>query len=269
MKRLSGLFKEDLDGASARYWDLSSYDPRIQDYSHWCGSSRWDEARWLGYGERNVNFALEKIGETQGPSFLEAAAKGNALEWGCGGGPNVIALARSFPRVWGLEIAAPTLEECRRQVKMRGGTNFNGILIESGRPESALKMIGEESLDFILSIEVFQHFPSKEYTARVLRVMNAILKRGALAWVQVRDFDGSPKLRQKESDYAANMIYMTSFTIGEFSRMIEDCGFGLLWHGRDEQAEGDDHAYYLLRKASPPGNPKESERESKLTNGSP
>jgi SAM-dependent methyltransferase len=255
IKKLSGLFKGDLDSDSAKYWDLSSYDPRVQDYSHWCGSPRWDEARWLSYGERNVNLALERIGAAEGPSFLEQAAAGAALEWGCGGGPNIIALSRRFPRVWGLEIAAPTLEECRRQVKMRGGTDFSGILIESGRPESALKMIEKESLDFILSIEVFQHFPSKDYTARVLRVMNAILKRGALAWVQIRDFDGSSKLRQKETDYAANMIYMTSFTVGEFTRMIEDCGFSLLWHGRDESVEGDDHAYYLLRKAFPKGNP--------------
>jgi hypothetical protein len=87
--------------------------------------------------------------------------------------------------------------------------------------------------------------------------MNAILKNGAPAWIQVREFDGSPKLRQKENDYASNMIYMTSFTFGEFSKMIKDCGFSLLWHGRDNSIENDDHVFYLIRKAFP------------LTNGSP
>lgn len=258
LKKLSGLLKEDLESDSAKYWNLSSYDSRVQDYSHWCGSSRWDESRWVSYGERNVGFALEKIREAAGPAFSvfrETAAAGEALEWGCGGGPNVIALYRHFARVSGLEIAAPTLDECRRQVKGRGVADFRGILIESGRPESALNMIEKDSLDFILSIEVFQHFPSKDYTARVLKVMNAILKSGAHAWVQVRDFDGSPKLRQKETDYAANMIYMTSFTGEEFSRMSNGCGYRILWHGRDEHVQGDDHTYYLLQKAFPPGNP--------------
>ncbi len=258
LKKLSGLLKGDLESDSADYWSLSSYDARIQDYSHWCGSSRWAESRWIDYGERNVGLALEKIREAAGPAFSEfrdSSAAGEALEWGCGGGPNVVALHRHFARVTGLEIAAPTLEECRRQASVRGIAGFRGILIEAGRPESALKMIGEDSLDFIFSIEVFQHFPSKEYTSRVLKVMNAILKSGAIAWIQVRDFDGSPKLRQKQEDYAANMIYMTSFSREEFSRMSEDCGYRVMWSGRDDRVEVDDHAYYLLRKPFPPGDP--------------
>jgi len=257
LKKIAGLFKEDLERDSARYWKLSSYDPRVQDYSHWCGSARWDETKWLEYGQSNIRFALEKINIAEGRSFLERAGNGEALEWGCGGGSNIISLYNYFPRVWGLEIAAPSIEECQTQVKRRGISNFKGILIESGNPESVLKAVKTESLDFIFSTAVFQHFPSKEYTVRVLRVMRALLKNGALAWVQVREFDGSPKLRQKETDYASNMIYMTSFTCEEFSEVIKNCGFDLLWYGRDDAIENDDHAFYLIRKAFP------------LTNGSP
>jgi hypothetical protein len=256
LKKIAGLFKEDLERDAAKYWKLSSYDSRVQDYSHWCGSARWDEAKWLEYGEGNIRFALGKINAIEGADFLEKAATGEALEWGCGGGSNVVALSRRFLRVCGLEIAAPTLEECSDQAKRRGIVNFRGILIESGLPESVLKLIESESLDFVFSIAVFQHFPSKDYTARVLRVMNAILKSCALAWIQVREFDGSLKLRQKETDYAANMIYMSSFTCEEFSAMIKACGFSLLWHGKDESVEDDDHVFYLIRKAFP------------LTNGS-
>ncbi len=257
LKKIAGLFKEDLERDSSKYWKLSSYDPRVQDYSHWCGSARWDEARWLEYGESNIRFALEKINVSEGRAFLERAGKGEALEWGCGGGSNIIALYKYFPRVWGLEIAAPSIGECETQLKRRGISNFKGILIEEGNPGSVLKALKTESLDFIFSTAVFQHFPSKEYTAQVLGVMRALLKNGALAWVQVREFDGSPKLRQKETDYASNMIYMTSFTREEFSAVIKNCGFDLLWCGRDDSIENDDHAFYLIRKAFP------------LTNGSP
>lgn len=252
IKKIRGLFKEDIESDSAKYWNLSSYDSRVQDYSHWCGSARWDESRWLEYGESNIRFALDtidKIDLLEGEAFLKRAKTGHALEWGCGGGSNVVALYKYFSLVSGLEIAAPTLDECRFQVKRRGIPGFNGILMESGRPESVLELLKVESLDFIFSTAVFQHFPSKDYTARVLRVMNAMLKEGALAWIQVRDFDGSPKLRQKENDYASNMIYMTSFTVAEFSSMLKDCGFSLLWHGRDESLESDDHIFYLARKA--------------------
>lgn len=257
IRKIAGLFREDMERDSAKYWKLSSYDPRVQDYSHWCGSARWNEPEWLEYGENNISFALDKIVGIEGPSFLERAGTGHALEWGCGGGSNVIALYRHFSRVSGLEIAKPTIEECHNQVRHRGIENFKGVLIESGRPESVLEMLGGEPLDFIFSTAVFQHFPSKEYTARVLQVMNKILKNGAPAWIQVREFDGSPKLRQKETDYASNMIYMTSFTCKEFSATIQDCGFSLLWYGKDESIANDDHVFYLIRKAFP------------LTNGSP
>ena len=257
LKKIKGILRQDPEADAVSFWKLSSYDSRIQDYSHWCGSSRWNTERWSEYGRRNVGFALGTILEASGPAFIEQARTGSALEWGCGGGANVIALYEYFREVSGVEIAGPTLEECRRQAMRHGKKNFQGCLIDSGRPESALEKIGRGSLDFVLSIEVFQHFPSKDYTARVLQVISELLKDGALAWIQVRDDDGSPKLRQKHADYAANMIYMTSFTAEAFSRMGEKCGFTLVWNGRDASAGGDDHAYYLMRKGFP------------LTKGSP
>jgi hypothetical protein len=45
--------------------------------------------------------------------------------------------------------------------------------------------------------------------------------------VQVRYYDGSEKLKQKESDYAKDVIYMTSFTTDEFSAILAETGFTL------------------------------------------
>ena len=45
-----------LEKDAGLYWNLSRYDERVQDQSHWAGSARWPRKRWLEYGE--VNFGL-------------------------------------------------------------------------------------------------------------------------------------------------------------------------------------------------------------------
>ena len=88
--------------------------------------------------------------------------------------------------------------------------------------------VGRDTVDFFFSVAVFQHFPSKAYTKDVLEAAAGFIRKGGHALVQVRYFDGSEKLRQKEGDYAKNVIYMTSFTTGEFSALLAEAGFALL-----------------------------------------
>ncbi len=68
--------------------------------------------------------------------------------------------------------------------------------------------------------------------------------------LQVRYFDGSKKLRQKESDYARNVIYMTSFTPQDFTPLVEAAGFALLQRERDLDGNSDCHDFYFLRRKS-------------------
>ena len=88
--------------------------------------------------------------------------------------------------------------------------------------------VGREAVDFFFSVAVFQHFPSKAYTKEVLETAAGLMRKGGHGLVQVRYFDGSEKLRQKEGDYAKNVIYMTSFTTTEFSALLAETGLTLL-----------------------------------------
>ena len=55
-------------------------------------------------------------------------------------------------------------------------------------------------------------------------------------------------LRQKEDDYAKNVIYMTSFTTEESSALLAETGFALLGSMRDLDGPKDCHEYYFFRK---------------------
>jgi 2-polyprenyl-3-methyl-5-hydroxy-6-metoxy-1,4-benzoquinol methylase len=237
-----------LDKEAGQYWNLSRYDERIQDQSHWCGSARWDRGRWLEYGEFHEGLVLSYLRRFSGPEYFGNLRGRTALDWGCGGGANTRTLCLHFGSVIGVDISEPTTAECGRQMRSLGVQNFRGIFFDAHRPEALLKPVGREAVDFFFSVAVFQHFPSKSYTLRVLGVMEELMKPGAFGLIQVRYFDGSEKLQQKEDDYARNVIYMTSFTTDEFTHQLNASGFTLLFSERDLDRPEDRHEYFFFRK---------------------
>ena len=108
--------------------------------------------------------------------------------------------------------------------------------------------LDEDAVDLFFSVAVFQHFPSKAYTKEVLETAAGLMCEGGYGLVQVRYFDGSEKLRQKEGDYAKNVIYMTSFTTAEFSALLAETGLALLGSMRDLDDPKDCHEYYFFCK---------------------
>ena len=78
------------------------------------------------------------------------------------------------------------------------------------------------------------------------KAMEALLKKNGLALIQVRYFDGSEKYRQKDGDYAKNVITMTSFTFQEFSMHLRQAGLKLLHSEKDIEREGLCHEYYFV-----------------------
>jgi len=247
-RRVKQHLHEDPESVAGSYWQLSAQDARIQDQAHWCGVMRWPRERWMAYGDFYVSRALHLIDRFAGPSFFSHREEETALEWGCGGGANIRCLCKAFSRVYGLDISEETLNACERQMKEIGLKNFQRIFIPAPRPETVLQSRTAASIDFILSIAVFQHFPSKEYAQRVLQVMEKLLKKDGMAWIQVRYFDGSEKYRQKDSDYAKNVITMTSFTFAEFSEHLQRANLKLLHTEKDIEKEGLCHEYYFVRK---------------------
>jgi SAM-dependent methyltransferase len=237
-----------LEKDAGLYWDMSRHDERVQDQSHWAGSARWPRTRWLEYGEFNFGLVQNFFMQFVPTELAEGFASKTALDWGCGGGANMNALCRHFRRVVGVDISQPTLDECTRQLNRRGLSNFETVLVDAARPRQVLDRVGRNTVDFFFSVAVFQHFPSKAYTKEVLETAAALMREGGHGFVQVRYFDGSEKLRQKESDYAKNVIYMTSFTTEEFSALLAETGFTLLGSMRDLDGPKESHEYYFFRK---------------------
>ncbi|MDQ1278026.1 MAG: hypothetical protein QG555_1068 [Thermodesulfobacteriota bacterium] len=124
--------------------------------------------------------------------------KKTALEWGCGGGAIIRPLCEHFASVYGLDISAATLYECRkRMADLAAAGIFTACHFPSEYPEAVLEQIAPESVDFIISVGVFKHFPSQAYTLRVLQIMEKLLKKEGFLFVQIRYFDGMEKYRPK------------------------------------------------------------------------
>jgi len=260
----------DLARESGDYWSMSDVNERVRDQSHWFGEGRWGRERWLAYGDFFFDLACGRIREAGGEDWLAELEGKTALEWGCGGGAITRTLGDRFGFVYGLDISAATLRECGKRMGEFSGRgnagaargygaanrpagpnragNFRTLLIPAAEPEDVLRTIPPGSVDFIVSIGVFKHFPSRDYTGRVLRIMAQLLKAGGFLFVQIRYFDGEEKYRSKDRDYARNVITMTSFTGPEFAARIEDAGLVLRHREQDGDGEEEHHAYYLLSK---------------------
>ena len=240
--------KRSLDKDAGLYWNLSRHDERVQDQSHWAGSARWPRQRWLEYGEFSFGLVRRFFEQFAPLALVGGFASKTALDWGCGGGANMSAMCRNFRHVFGVDISRPTLDECKRQLNCCGCSNYEMVFADAAHPKQVLDEVGRHAVDLFFSVAVFQHFPSKAYTKEVLGAAAALMRTGAHGFVQVRYFDGSEKMRQKDGDYAKNVIYMTSFTTEEFSAILAETGFALLGSRRDVDDPQESHEYYFFRK---------------------
>jgi len=241
-------FKENLERDNGLYWQMSSHDGRIKDQSHWRGTRRWYDERWHEYGDFHWSLLSRYLLTYAGREYCHSLHMKTALEWGCGGGANVRPLCHNNALVYGTDVSAPTLDECDYQMRCLGYDNFRKVLIKSETPEAVFATINSETIDFILSVAVFQHFPSKAYAEKVLRVFDRLLKDQGFALIQVRYYDGSEKLKQKMCNYARNVIYMTSFEREEFSDLLQYTGFTVHSVERDIDNSRDHHDYYFVQK---------------------
>jgi len=260
LQKFRGSEPPDLDRDAGRYWSMSDSNERIRDQAHWCGEGRWGQERWLAYGDFFFDLAGRGLGPAGGPDWRAGLKTQTALEWGCGGGAVIRPLCRHFATVYGVDISEATLYECRKRIAalvsreenngQKKGGNFMAFHFPAEHPEAVLDLIAPGTVDFILSVGVFKHFPSQAYTLRVLKVMEKLLKREGFLFVQIRYFDGMEKYRPKEEDYARNVITMTSFTADVFAAQLDAAGLTLLHRERDMDGEDEKHEYYFLGKGA-------------------
>jgi hypothetical protein len=138
----------DLESCAGQYWQLSGWDERIQDQAHWCDVMRWPRERWIEYGDFYVAYVVRLLKQFAGAAFVNDLGRKTTLEWGCGGGANIRCLGKAFSHVYGVDISEETLNECVRQMKKCGLSNFSKVKFPAQSPERVLKKIPAESVDF-------------------------------------------------------------------------------------------------------------------------
>ena len=238
----------DVEKDAGVFWDSSESQQVVRELAHWRGEGRWSDEDWLEVGDFNIALILKYLKGYAAPEYRQDLSSKVALEWGPGGGANVRILCENFAKVYGVDISASSLKECETQIKNLGFTNFYPVHIVPERPESVFDEIERDSVDFVLSTAVFQLFPSKDYSLRVLNVMAGLLGKNSFGLIQVRYFDGSKKLEQKTDRYFENVVTMTSFTYEEFSKQLEESGFTLLFSERDVDRRKACYEYHFFGK---------------------
>jgi SAM-dependent methyltransferase len=211
---------QTLAADAGRYWSSSADRPWVRDMSHWRGQGRWaDDAVWLQIGQAHVQMveAFRRQSDRHHPFR-------RMLEWGSGGGANLLAFAPWVETYYGVDISPPNLAECARQAAGAGFGGWKPIHIDASHPAKVLERV-DAPLDFILSTAVFQHFPSQSYGLEVLSILHQLLAPGGMAIVQTRYDDGSEELGCKDRDYQRNVITFTSYTIADFWHACGCAGF--------------------------------------------
>jgi SAM-dependent methyltransferase len=173
----------------------------------------------------------------------------NFVEWGPGGGSNVLAFSAHYKRLAGVDISEPNLDRCAKELVDAGVKDFVKVPIDASRPADALAALGDGWADFFLSTAVFQHFPGKDYGAQVLGVARRLLRPDGLALIQTRYDDGSEKFAPKSGDYRKNAIYFTSYRVEEFWRLLDEAGFEPIAVRLDPKVN---YAFYFARRRGEP-----------------
>ena len=225
----SGIARET--AVAKQVWEAARDEANRQDQSHWRGIGRWaNDKKWLNVGRstrKKINFLARAIGA--GPEYW--AEPRAALEWGPGGGSNVLALMPFCDTIYGIDISQKNLDECARMLDEEGyttkndGTGYQPILVGEDPREVWAKV--KQPLDVFTSIAVFQHFPSKDYGKQVLLTIREMCGRRAFGVIQIRYDDGKERFRPitNLAEYEAKHITANSYAIPEFYNLCGECGF--------------------------------------------
>jgi hypothetical protein len=199
-------------------WDGHPDEDYRRDMSHWRGHGRWAEEKWASIGAgtaESIRWAARTLGRK--------VPRGPLLEWGPGGGANLVACAGMSQRLYGADISMKNLAECARVLaELDPRPEFQPILV--GDDPMAVAHAISEPIELFVSTAVFQHFPTREYGGEVLRAVAEVAAPGALGCVQIRYDDGTPKYSQKQEDYFAKHVTFTSYQLDEFWDLLTGAG---------------------------------------------
>jgi hypothetical protein len=213
-------------------WNGYDDETRRQELSHWRGIGKWaDDRKWQSVGKRSVQRLQQLRRHTRNKGRLQDLQL-NMLEWGPGGGSNAFAFRDVAQAYYGIDISEKNLGETARVMTEEGrGDVFRPVHLQDD--PATISAHVTEPLDAFLSTAVFQHFPSKEYGADVLKAIRSVCREGALGLIQTRYDNGDHNFRPNSSveQYEKRFIKATSYRIDEFWALCEDNGFEVLYLG--------------------------------------
>lgn len=230
--------------AAQRFWSR----PPVQRDAFWWhlrGSDAYSDEQWLKIGRHHVDLYRRLAGEQARPRRV--------IEWGAGGGANVVAFASAFEAndFWGVDVSADSIAECGRQLAaFAPATRYHGLKIDVPTPETALNDVPHD-LDLFLCIYVFESFPSQGYGERILRLAHQMLKPRGDAFIQVKYSTDAWQTRSRNWGYTRGVANMTTYRIDEFWLLAEACGFqpqSVVLMPKPTDIPDERYAYYLLRK---------------------
>jgi ubiquinone/menaquinone biosynthesis C-methylase UbiE len=138
----------------------------------------WDEASFFASGEGDYRKLVEPVLQQIG---LDPSDKVMA-EIGCGAGRMTRSLATRFRSVFAVDISDEM--QTRGKAFLSNFANITWILSEG----QSLSGLPSDSLDFVFSYLVLQHFPSRELVARTIQEMICALKPGGAYLFQFNGF---------------------------------------------------------------------------------
>jgi SAM-dependent methyltransferase len=155
---------------------------------------RWDVDAFFATGEQSIADLLAHAAHYGRPVEHRLA-----LDFGCGLGRLTRALAPHFERTVGLDISSTMIERAR---ELLTGT------VPGTAPEFAVHAGDDlaywDSVDFLVSLLVLQHLPSREAIERYLGEFVRVLAPGGIAVVQLPSAvpaAGPPPLRERGKDW--------------------------------------------------------------------
>jgi SAM-dependent methyltransferase len=136
----------------------------------------WDDEAFMAGGRRKADRVMRWLDALGAP-----AARGRALDFGCGVGRVTIPLADHFDEVVGIDIAAGMIGQARSRAAAAGRANVRFVLNE----HDDLRLLRDERFDLVFASQVLQHLPSRVDIARYVRELVALVAPGGVLIAQV------------------------------------------------------------------------------------
>lgn len=226
----------DIEKQAADFWCHGSSKQR--DLAHWFGHGRFkdDIKMWRSIGVKHIRmFQKLRVSHNKRDGPMD-----RMLEWGPGGGTNVIAFGEFFGCIVGVDISTLTLDECKQVAEKKCPGVFQSFPIDIDHPE-VVRGLGP--FDFFLTTAVIQHMPSKEWVARCLKVMAREMREAGQALVQFRECQSVPMVATR---YIDNIKRWCVFDGEEFVELCGESGWHVLQYIGKGSKSG--YAYVYLEK---------------------